>query len=56
MDLGLIASIALLVIWAVGTFVFDGPGWIHLLLIIGVSMVIWRVVVRGDRAHPVPKP
>jgi hypothetical protein len=55
MDLGLVASLALLVIWAVGTFFFDGPGWIHLLLIVGVSMLIWRVVVRGDRAHPTPK-
>ena len=55
MDLGLIAAIALLVIWAIGTFLFEGPGWIHLLLTIGVSMVIWRVVVRGDRVHPTPK-
>lgn len=55
MDLGLVAALALLAIWATGTFFFDGPGWIHLLLIVGVSMVIWRVVVRGDRAHPPPK-
>ena len=55
MDLGLIAAIALLVIWAIGTFLFEGPGWIHLLLTIGVSMIIWRVVVRGDRVHPTPK-
>ena len=55
MDLGLIAAIALLVIWAIGTFLFEGPGWIHLLLTIGVSMIIWRVVVRGDRVHPAPK-
>ena len=55
MDLGLIAAIALLVIWAIGTFLFEGPGWIHLLLTIGVSMAIWRVVVRGDRVHPTPK-
>ena len=55
MDLGLIAAIALLVIWAIGTFLFEGPGWIHLLLTVGVSMIIWRVVVRGDRVHPTPK-
>jgi hypothetical protein len=54
MDIGIIAAIVLLVIWAIGTFL-DGPGWIHLLLTIGVSMLIWRIVVRGDRAHPTPK-
>ena len=51
---GIIIAIALLVIWAIGTL-FDGPGGIHLLLTIGVSMLIWRVVVRGDRAHPKPR-
>ena len=51
---GTIIAIALLVIWAIGTY-FDGPGGIHLLLTIGVSMLIWRIVVRGDRAHPKPK-
>jgi hypothetical protein len=55
MDIGIIAAIALLVIWVIGTLL-DGPGWIHLLLTVGVSMLIWRVVVRGDRAHPKPKP
>jgi hypothetical protein len=54
MDIGIIAAIALLVVWAIGTLL-DGPGWIHLLLTIGVSMLIWRIVVRGDRAHPTPK-
>jgi hypothetical protein len=54
MDIGIIAAIALLVIWAIGTLL-NGPGWIHLLLTIGVSMLIWRIVVRGDRAHPTPK-
>ena len=51
---GIIIAIALLVIWAIGTYL-DGPGGIHLLLTIGVSMLIWRIVVRGDRAHPTPK-
>jgi hypothetical protein len=54
MDIGIIAAIVLLVIWAIGTL-FDGPGWIHLLLTVGVSMFIWRIVVRSDRAHPKPK-
>ena len=51
---GIIIAIALLVVWAIGTL-FDGPGGIHLLLTIGVSMLIWRIVVRGDRVHPKPK-
>jgi hypothetical protein len=54
MDIGIIAAITLLVVWAIGTLL-DGPGWIHLLLTIGVSMLIWRIVVRGDRVHPTPK-
>ena len=52
MDLGILVGIALIVIWAIGALVFDGPGWIHLLLTVGVFVVIWRIVVRGDRRHP----
>jgi hypothetical protein len=55
MDLGILAGVAMLVIWAIGALVFDGPGWIHLLLTVGVFVIIWRIVVRGDRRHPVPK-
>ena len=47
MDLGILAAIAMLVIWAVGTFAFGAPGWIHLLLTLGVFLLIWRIVVRG---------
>lgn len=50
MDLGMLAAIALLVIWAIATFVLQGPGWIHLLLTIGVSLLIYRVVARGSAA------
>jgi hypothetical protein len=52
MDLGILAGIALLVVWAVVALGFNGPGWIHLLLTVGVFLVIWRIVVRGDRRHP----
>jgi hypothetical protein len=55
MDLGLLVGIALIVIWAIGALAFEGPGWIHLLLTVGVFVVIWRIVVRGDRRHPEPK-
>ena len=48
MDLGMIAAIAMLVVWAVATFVFEAPGYIHLLLTAGVFLLIWRIVVRGS--------
>ena len=47
MDLGIIAAVVLLVLWAVGTFVAPVGGWIHLLLTVGVFLLIWRIVVRG---------
>ncbi len=54
MDLGIIAAIAMLVFWAVGTFAWEGPGWIHLLLTAGVFLLIWRIVVRGNRSQQPP--
>ncbi len=48
MDLGIIAAIALLAIWAVAALVMNGPGWVHLLLTVGVSLLIYRIVVRGS--------
>ncbi|HJR65202.1 MAG TPA: DUF5670 family protein [Gemmatimonadaceae bacterium] len=47
MDVWIIAAIAMLVVWGVGTFAFAGPGWIHLLLTVGLSVLIWRIVARG---------
>jgi hypothetical protein len=52
MDLGIIVGLALLIVWAVGTWAFDAPGWINLLLSIGVFLVIYRIVVKGT---PTPK-
>jgi hypothetical protein len=54
MDLGMLMGVALIIIWGVGALVFDGPGWIHILLTTGVFIVIWRIVVTGDRRHPAP--
>lgn len=53
MDIGILGGIALIVVWAVAVF-YDGPGWVHLLLTVGVFVIIYRVVVRGDRRHPNP--
>lgn len=47
MDVALIAGIVMLVLWAAGTFLLDAPGWINLLLSVGVFVVIWRIAVRS---------
>ena len=46
MDIGLIAGLVMLALWAVGTFFLDAPGWINLFLSLGVFVIIWRIVVR----------
>jgi uncharacterized membrane protein len=51
MDVGVITAVAMLLVWAVVALVYDGPGWIHLLLTVGVALLIYRVVVRGTRAE-----
>ena len=51
MDLGIVAAIAMLAVWAVGTFLFEAPGWLHILLTAGVFLLVWRIVVRS-RAKP----
>ena len=40
-------AVAMLVLWAVVTFAFSGPGWIHLFLSLGVFLLIWRIVAGG---------
>jgi len=55
MDLGILVGIALLIIWTIGALIYDAPGWIHLLLTVGVFLILYRIVVRGDRRHPTPK-
>ena len=55
MDLGIIGAIVLLLIWAVAALVKEGPGWVHLLLTIGVSLLIYRIVARGSTKDPVTK-
>lgn len=47
MDLGIISALLMLIVWAAVTFRGDAPGWIHLLLIAGVFLLIYRIVVRG---------
>ena len=50
-DPGLIAAVTMLVVWGVLTFgVNDAPGATHALLIAGVSLLIWRIVKRSEKA------
>ncbi|HEY7878801.1 MAG TPA: hypothetical protein VIC55_11270 [Gemmatimonadaceae bacterium] len=37
----------MLVFWAVMTFAFSGPGWVHLFLSLGLFFLIWRIVAGG---------
>jgi len=46
MDLRILGALALLLIWAIAALVLEGPGWVHLLLTIGVSLLIYGIVVR----------
>lgn len=53
MDLGIIVAVAMLVVWAVLTFVVnDAPGVTHALLIAGLTLLIWRVVKRDATPGP----
>ena len=52
MGLAIPLGLILLVVWAVATFAFSGPGWVHLFLTLGVFLVIWGIVARGGGAAP----
>ena len=47
MDVGLIAGVVMLALWAAGTFFLDAPGWINLLLSVGMFVIIWRIAARN---------
>lgn len=47
MDLGIIAAVAMLAVWAVATFTTEAPGWVHALLTAGIFLLIWRIVARS---------
>jgi uncharacterized membrane protein len=54
MDLGIIAAIVMLVVWGVITFTTTAPGWIHILLTMGMFLLMYRIVVRGTRGRETP--
>jgi len=47
MDFWIIGAVLMLAIWAFVTFTTAAPGWIHLLLTVGLFLLIYRIVVRG---------
>ena len=49
MDLGITAAVLMLAVWGVVTFTTTAPGWIHILLTLGMFLLIYRIVVRGTR-------
>jgi len=49
MDYLLILSVVMLVVWGIVTFTTTAPGWIHLLLTVGMFLLMYRIVVRGTR-------
>ena len=55
MDIGIIAALAMLVVWAIAALLLEGPGWVHLLLTVGVSLLIYRIVVRSSPPDSVRK-
>jgi uncharacterized membrane protein len=54
MDLGIASAIVMLIVWAVVTFRGDAPGWIHVLLTLGVFLLIYRIAVRGTHRNRTP--
>ena len=55
MNWGIVGGLLLLVIWAIAALVLNGPGWVHLLLTVGVSLLVYGVVMRSDRGPRSPR-
>ena len=56
MDLGIVLAAAMLIVWALLTFVVnDAPGITHALLVAGLTLLIWRIVKRDAPAPPANK-
>jgi hypothetical protein len=53
LDLGIIIGVIMIAVWFVFVFIVNNaPGFVHLLLTVGLFIVIWRIVARGA---PMPK-
>lgn len=51
MDLLTISGIAMLALWAGGTFLWEAPGFIHLFLTLGVLFIVLGAVKRAEHAR-----
>jgi hypothetical protein len=51
MDILTVSGAAMLVLWILGTFVFEGPGLIHLFLTLGVMFIVLGAVKKAERAR-----
>lgn len=49
MDILTIAGIAMLALWAAGTFMFEAPGIIHLFLTLGAFFLVFGAVKKAER-------
>lgn len=47
MDIGIIAATIMIAVWAIVTFTTEAPGYVHLLLTIGLFLLFWRVIVKS---------
>ncbi|MEP6904858.1 MAG: hypothetical protein ABI875_02170 [Gemmatimonadales bacterium] len=54
MDIGIIGAVLMLLVWAYLTFTNEAPGYVHLLLTLGVFLLIWRITVVGNRKAQPP--
>jgi hypothetical protein len=52
MDIGIVAAVLMLVLWAVLTVVTEAPGYVHLLLTVGFFLLFWRISARAGGAGP----
>jgi hypothetical protein len=54
MDFGIVAALVMLVVWAIVTFTTEAPGYVHILLTLGLFLLIWRIVARSRRSPAAP--
>lgn len=52
MNIRLYGGILMLVVWAGVTITTEAPGYVHLLLVLGVFLLIWGVMLHGSGGAP----
>ncbi len=54
MDILTLAGLVMLVLWGLGSFMFEAPGFIHGLLTLGVFLIALGAIKRAERARTKP--